>query len=128
VADSGGYGIDGGLAGCRAEDTGEMHPAPDELAELTRRILMVVQPRRVLLFGSAARGTMREDSDLDVLVVVDEGVPRRQTAQAIYRNLIGFSRSVDIVVAWEDDLVAHGRRLGLVFQPALREGQVIYAA
>ncbi len=71
---------------------------------------------------------MREDSDLDVLVVVDEGVPRRQTAQAIYRNLIGFSRSVDIVVAWEDDLVAHGRRLGLVFQPALREGQVIYAA
>ena len=40
------------------------------LQEVTRRIVASVQPRRVLLFGSAARGRMNKDSDLDMLVVM----------------------------------------------------------
>ena len=36
--------------------------------EMTRRIVKVANPCRVILFGSAARGEMRPDSDLDVLV------------------------------------------------------------
>jgi predicted nucleotidyltransferase len=105
-----------------------MHPDANILDDLVRRILAVVQPRRIILFGSAARGDMRPDSDLDILVVVSDGTPRRQTAQIIYQNLIGLRAAVDVVVATESDLQQYGDNFSLVYYPALREGRAIYAA
>ena len=40
------------------------------LDALVGRIVEAVHPRRIILFGSAARNEMRPDSDLDVLVVM----------------------------------------------------------
>jgi len=53
---------------------------------------------------------------------------RRHTAQRIHVNLIGFPLPVDVIVATESDLRRYGDTPGLVYQPALREGKVIYAA
>jgi predicted nucleotidyltransferase len=38
----------------------------DYLDEAVRRIVESVHPRRIILFGSAARGDGRPDSDLDL--------------------------------------------------------------
>ena len=105
-----------------------MHPEAKILDDLVRRIIAVVQPQRIILFGSAARGDMRPDSDIDILVVVPDGTPRRRTAQTIYRNLIGLRAAVDVVVATESDLQQYGDNFSLVYYPALREGRAIYAA
>ncbi|MHC4521608.1 MAG: nucleotidyltransferase domain-containing protein, partial [Planctomycetota bacterium] len=64
-------------------------PRQDLLDEIVQRVVRVVQPRRILLFGSAARGRLGPDSDLDLLVIVREPVHRRAVAQEIYRNLHG---------------------------------------
>jgi predicted nucleotidyltransferase len=104
-----------------------MYPDAKILDDLVRRIIEVVQPQRIILFGSAARGDMRPDSDIDILVVVPDGTPRRQTAQTIYRNLIGLHAAVDVVVATENDLQQYGDNFSLVYYPALREGRAIYA-
>jgi predicted nucleotidyltransferase len=98
------------------------------LDEVTRRIVASVRPQRVLLFGSAARGRMNKNSDLDMLVVMREPVHRRETAQKIYRNLHGTGVAVDIVVATEKDLEIYGRRAGTVLKSALQEGRVLYEA
>lgn len=98
------------------------------LRDLMGRVLAVANPRRVLLFGSAARGDAHAESDLDILVVVDEGTPRRPTAQAIYRNLVGFPAPVDVIVATQSGLDQFGKSPGLIYQPALNEGLEIYAA
>ncbi len=103
-------------------------PSPKILQEVTRRIIQVANPRRVVLFGSAAHGRMNADSDLDVLVVVRGPVHRRRMAQEIYRNLHGVGIPVDIVVATEADLQQYGQRLGTILKPALREGRVLYEA
>ena len=58
--------------------------------EAVRRILVVSKPRRVILFGSAARGEMGPDSDLDMLVIVPEGTHRRRTAQPYTETLRGW--------------------------------------
>lgn len=58
-----------------------MHPDPKILDDLVQRIVEVAQPRRIILFGSAVRGDMRPDSDIDILVVAPDGTHRRQTAQ-----------------------------------------------
>jgi predicted nucleotidyltransferase len=105
-----------------------MQPDPNVLDDLVRRIVEVAHPRQIILFGSAARGEMGPDSDLDVLVVVPDGTPRRQMAQTIYRHLIGLDAAVDVIVATESDLQQYGGNFSLVYYPALREGRAIYAA
>ena len=98
------------------------------LQEVTRRIVHVAKPSRLVLFGSAASGHTTKDSDLDILVVVHGPVHHRRMAQEIYRSLHGVGVSVDVVVATEEDLENYGQRAGTILQPALREGRVIYEA
>ena len=61
----------------------------ETLQEIIRRIVEVAQPERIILFGSVVRGKMGPNSDVDLLVIVDDHLHRRRTAQAIYRHLIG---------------------------------------
>ena len=81
-----------------------IQPAPRLLEELVRRIVAAVHPLRIILFGSAARGEMGPDSDLDVLVVMPDGVHRRETAQLIYRHLLGLGFATDGVVVTQSDV------------------------
>ena len=105
-----------------------MKPDAALISDLVKRIREVASPVRIILFGSAGRGTMSSSSDLDVLVVVTEGVHRRRTVQDIYRNLIGLGIPTDVVVATERDLERYGNEPSMVYYPALREGRPIYVA
>jgi predicted nucleotidyltransferase len=67
--------------------------------ELLRRILAVSSPRQVILFGSYARGDIRLDSDLDLLVIEDEVDSINAETQRLYQALRGLGAPVDIVVA-----------------------------
>jgi predicted nucleotidyltransferase len=98
----------------------------DVLRQVVQRIIEVIQPQRIVLFGSAAQNQMSEDSDLDVLVIVQGPAHRRALAQEIYTNLHGIPLPVDVVVATEQDVEQYGDRVGTILRPALREGQVIY--
>ena len=95
------------------------------LSKIIQRIVEVAQPEQIILFGSAARGKMGPNSDLDLLVV-EAGVHRRRLAQRIYRNLIGVGQAVDIVVATPEDLERYGNSIGLIYKPALTEGRIVY--
>lgn len=98
------------------------------LKETLKRILSVAEPKKVLLFGSAVRGEMHKDSDIDLLVVVASGVHRRKTAQKIYRNLIGLGFAVDLIVVTEDDVEQFKNNNSIIIRPALEEGKILYAA
>ncbi len=54
------------------------------IPELVQQIVEAVQPLRIVLFGSAARGEMEPLSDIDLLVVMPEGPHRRRTAQHLF--------------------------------------------
>ena len=105
-----------------------LRPDPKIVDELVRLIVEVASPLRILLFGSAARGDMHPDSDLDVLVVVAEGTPCRRASQKIYRHLIGFPLAVDVIVTTEEEIRKYRDNFSLVYYPALREGKEIYAS
>ena len=96
------------------------------LRELVRLIVEEIHPERILLFGSAARGDMKVDSDIDILVV-GKGNDRRETARRLYRKLRDFALPKDIVVVSPDLLEKYRDVPGYVYRPALREGKVIYA-
>jgi len=113
-----------------SEESSSVRSKPDQrlLDELVKRTIATAQPVRIILFGSAARGTMGPDSDLDLLVVVRDGVHRRRTAQAIYRSLRGIGFAKDVIVATESDIRLFGENPSLVICPALRQGKEIYHA
>lgn len=55
------------------------------LDELVKRTVEAVRPLRIILFGSAARGEMGPDSDIDLLVVMPEGsVPTSRLVVPLY--------------------------------------------
>jgi len=98
------------------------------LNNVVRRILDTVSPLRIILFGSAARGTFGPHSDLDILVVMPDGTHRRHTAQRLYRALFGLGVPKDVVVVTESDVENHGSNPSLVIAPALQEGKELYHA
>jgi predicted nucleotidyltransferase len=111
----------------RRDEGSSLVPDDSGLEEVVRRIVEVARPERIVLFGSAARGTPAPDSDLDLLVV-KRGAHRRRLTGEIYARLVGVGRAVDVVVVTPEDIERFGNSPALIIEPALREGRVVYAA
>ena len=96
------------------------------LADIVRRVVAVAKPDRVVLFGSAARGTMGPNSDVDLLVIKSGRFHRGQLTEAIYRGLRGAGVAVDVVVATAEEIQRYRDDPYLIVASALREGKVVY--
>jgi uncharacterized protein len=105
-----------------------MQPDQAKLDELVRRIVEAVHPLRITLFGSAARGEMTPDSDVDVLVVMPEGTHRLDVMDAVHMRMLGLHLPVDVLVTTEAALAEHRDDAGLIYRTVLEEGRDLYAA
>lgn len=105
-----------------------MQPDHELLRELVRRINEAVHPLKIILFGSAARGEMTANSDLDVLVIMPDGSHRRKTAQTIYTSLMGLGFAKDIIVGTQSDIHQYAADPYHVYKQALHEGKEIFNA
>ena len=102
-------------------------PDPVILADIVRRIVEAAAPEKIVLFGSAARGTMGPDSDLDLLVIKGGKFNRDRITRNIYRNLSG-AIGVDAIVVTPEEVERYRDSHCLVICPAMREGKVVYEA
>lgn len=89
-----------------------------------RRIVSTYRPRRVLLFGSQARGEADAQSDVDLLVVFDRVSDRRERSIEIIGLLRDMPFAKDVLVAGPDDLL-HPMR-GTALAEAVKTGVVVY--
>ena len=100
----------------------------NELDMIVQRVVDVVHPLRIILFGSAARGEPGKDSDIDILVVMPEGTPRLATAEKLHMRMFGIPAAIDFLVATPSDLERNRDNIGLVYRTILKEGRELYAA
>lgn len=100
--------------------------ATDFLPSVVERLVQGFHPRRIILFGSFARGDAGPDSDLDLLVVMDEVESKRDTMVAMRRALRDVPVPKDVIVTTPDEIARRGHIVGTVLEPALREGAVLY--
>lgn len=99
------------------------------LTEATRRLVEGFAPRRVILFGSQARGEARHHSDVDLLVLIDGATGhKRALTLAMDRALAGLNIARDIVVLTPDEYERDRHIPGTVARPASLEGIVLYDA
>jgi uncharacterized protein len=102
----------------------------DMLASLAERIIHLANPRQVILFGSQARGTANEDSDIDLLIIGDrssgEAWSRRREIGRIRRGLPVMGLPIDILFFTPDEIEKWRHTTNHVVSEALREGKVLY--
>ena len=96
------------------------------VSTMVDRIVGRFRPLRVVLFGSLARGTATEWSDVDLLVVLSEVSNKRRAAIEIRRSLGDLPASKDIVVSTPEEIEQRGHIVGSVLHAALREGRIVY--
>jgi uncharacterized protein len=97
------------------------------LAEIVHSVVDAAQPDKIILFGSAARGEMGPDSDIDLLVIKSGKFNHWRLLTTIYRHLPG-TAAVDVILASAEDIERYGDSPYLVYYPALREGKLVYGA
>ncbi len=98
-----------------------------EIRSIAERLEQSVNPQKIYLFGSFARGDERADSDYDFyLVMPDTVTDKLAVSQNAYRSLRGLKRrSVDIVVGSISSFNERKKRNTLENIIA-REGIVLY--
>ena len=101
---------------------------PEMIEEIIRRVTGAIHPLRVILFGSAARGEMGAESDVDLLIVVPDGTRRRDASRRAFRALAGMGIAKDVIVVTQSDVKEFGENPSLVIKPALEEGREVYHA
>ena len=66
--------------------------------ELLNRVVDYFHPLRVILFGSWARGESGPDSDIDLLVILDNDAPAEQlTLRAGWESRRGYDHPADVI-------------------------------
>ena len=78
---------------------------PEKVDAVTKKIVEISRPRKIILFGSYIRGDINLNSDLDILIVTGDEIknPRKESVR-IRRALKGIIMSMDILVVPESRL------------------------
>jgi predicted nucleotidyltransferase len=98
----------------------------ETLASLTQRIVDAVYPYRVILFGSRAWGTARPDSDIDVLVIVDECEDPRERRYSVYDAAKIPWIPMDILVRTPADIETRLAMGDFFIKDIIENGRVLY--
>ena len=96
------------------------------MQEIVRRLVEAIDPDRIVLFGSRARGDARADSDLDLLIVKDSDELRHRRAIPAYAALAGLGIPTDILWRTPAEIAEWSRVANHVTTRAIREGKVLY--
>jgi uncharacterized protein len=97
----------------------------DPIQEISQKIAVKFSPDRIILFGSHAYGTPREDSDVDLLVIMPfDGQPFRKAAEIL--DEISPKCSVDLIVRTAEQLSERLVLGDFFLQEVVTKGRVLY--
>ena len=99
---------------------------PTHIRKMVERIVEAFAPLQVLLFGSQARGTATDRSDVDLIVVFADVENNFDMAIAIRGVLIDAPLPKDIVVTTPEEIERRRSMPGDVLHYALPEARVLY--
>ena len=95
-------------------------------AVIVRRLVAAIQPDKIILFGSRARGSPRPDSDVDLLVIARSDQPRYQRAGPLYGVLSDILAPMDILVYTPEEVEDWSAVPQAFVTTAVREGTILY--
>jgi len=95
--------------------------------DLLDSVVAYFRPRRVILFGSHARGQAGPDSDIDLLVVVDDDTPpEKLTLKAGAEARAAYHEPADVIPVREETFRRKSRIPGTLSRAATLEGVIVF--
>ena len=98
----------------------------ETLLKVRERLVEGFAPSRIILFGSQARGTADDRSDVDILVVCSFKGKRRHLMLEMDRALSSLDNAFDILILTPEEFQRDSLIPGTVGRYAYKEGKVIY--
>ncbi len=100
----------------------------DEIETIVEKIARDHDPKAIVVFGSVAKGTSTENSDLDRMVILETDLTYYERTLAIRRSIGVTSIPID-VLAFTPAEVEDGRsQKNSVISEVLSTGKVVYGA
>ena len=96
------------------------------IEQITRRIVEAFRPRRIVMFGSRARGAARQDSDLDLMVEMETSLRPVQRMQAIHLLFDHRPWAMDVLVYTPQEIVEQRQYRNSMVRQIEREGKLLY--
>jgi len=96
------------------------------LSKVKQRLVEGFHPEKIILFGSQARGTADDRSDVDILVVCSFTGKRRHLMLEMDRALGGLDYAFDIIILKPEEFQIDSLIAGTVGRYANKEGKVLY--
>lgn len=98
----------------------------ETLDEIVGQIVKVLDPEKIILFGSYARGGAGPDSDVDIAVIAETAEPRGRRTLALAPEWPPVLVPSDILVFTPDEWESSLDLLNTIPNEAAREGRVLY--
>lgn len=99
----------------------------DPLNEIINRITSIIDPEKIILFGSRAKYKINNlNSDYDICIILDGKYKKRELSQQIYTILFGIGVSVDIIIENSQDYEKLKHNKFMIYSQIDKEGKIIY--
>ena len=100
---------------------------PELIGYIVEKIVRAIQPEKIILFGSYARGDFSQDSDLDLFIIKDSESSSRIMRRQIEALLWGRRFPMDIIVRKPEEVEWNFRaRNPFYLYHIFRDGKVLY--
>ena len=96
------------------------------IISIVQTIATQINPQQILLFGSYASGTPTEDSDLDLLIVMETDRPKNKRATPIRLLFRPVPCSMDILVFTPQEIEYWNGTTNHIITNAFLTGKLVY--
>jgi uncharacterized protein len=106
-----------------------MPVTPELLETITQRLAVELNPEEIVLFGSRAWGQPHEYSDIDLCVIVPDGIPGFNRVEWAIRGreaLADLDADVDVMVKTRSDVETFKIVKASLTRKIVEEGKVLY--
>jgi len=97
----------------------------NKIRKYAREIGRQFHPDRIILFGSYASNTAKEDSDVDILVIMDHDNPRNVDQAIAIQLKVDAPFPMDLIVKRPSDISERLSMNDTFLKSVLQEGQVL---
>ncbi|HHT9115590.1 MAG: nucleotidyltransferase domain-containing protein [Candidatus Brocadiaceae bacterium] len=98
----------------------------EQINQIVRAIVLGCNPKKIILFGSYAQGNPTKESDIDLLVIKDDNLPKIQRNRIVRSFLKDFTLPVDVIVKSSQEFEMFKDIIGTVVYAANKYGRVLY--
>jgi predicted nucleotidyltransferase len=97
-----------------------------EIDTLIARIVARIQPQKVILFGSYAKGTATIKSDLDIFIIKETELPAANRADVLRHILSNTLIPVDVHIYTPEEVEDYGEEPFSFVNSVLKSGKTVF--